>query len=269
MPTTVVDCPACERKLRVPDRLRGKQVKCPECGDTFPATPLLETPTPSAQPETLVYPPDANPLVSTPAPSPVHESAAARPALSEPARLGDDKVAEDLCPKCDAPNPLRTQRCGHCGVELDTADERWERRGVRRDSEPHRGQTVITMGVISVVCGGISMMGCPLLSVFGLGLGIPTWVMGHRDLKKMQAGVMDPRGEAQTRSGWVCGIVGTILSILGLLVLAFIIILEVFVFVSISSTMSAPATQPGNQTPGAPAPVPVPGEPKMLPDREP
>jgi ribosomal protein L40E len=268
MPTTV-DCPACERKLRVPDRLRGKQVKCPECGDTFPATPLLETPPPPAQPETLIYPPDANPLLSTPAPSPVQESAAARPAPSEPARLRDDKVGKDLCPQCNAPNSLEARRCGRCGVELETADERWQRRGVRRDSEPHRGQTVITLGVISVVCGGISMMGCPFLSVFGLGLGIPTWVMGQRDLKKMRSGVMDPRGEAQTRNGWVCGIVGTILSILGMLVLAFIITLEVFLIISIRSSMSAPTTQPGMQTPGAPAPGPVQDEPKIFPERDP
>jgi ribosomal protein L40E len=267
MPTTV-DCPACDRKLRVPDRLRGKQVKCPECGDTFPATPLLETPPPSAQPETLVYPPDANPLVSTPAPSPVQESAAKPAAASEPARFRDEKVAEDFCPQCAAPNPLSAQRCGRCGINLDAEDERWQRRGVRRDSEPHRGQTVITLGVISVVCGGISMMGCPFLSVFGLGLGIPVWVMGQRDLRKMRLGVMDPRGEAQTRSGWVCGIVGTILSILGVLVLAFIITIEVFFFISMSSAMSAQKTQQGMQTPGAPAPVPMQGEPKMIPERD-
>jgi hypothetical protein len=269
MPTTV-DCPACRRKLRVPDRLRGKQVKCPECGDTFASEPPLETPPPSAQPETLVYIPDANPFVpslsdgAAAPPSHVRESPATRAPISAPARPSDDGDADELCPQCDKPNPPNAQRCRHCGAEFDTGSDPWEGRGVRRDSEPHRGQTVITLGVISAVCGGIAMVGCSPLSVFGLGLGIPAWVMGQRDLKKMRAGVMDARGEAQTRSGWICGIVGTILSILGILVLAFVITLEVFMFISIGSIRSAPATQRG-----APAPVLVPGEPKVLPEREP
>jgi len=272
MPTTV-DCPACRRKLRVPDRLRGKQVKCPECGDTFPAAPLLETPPQSTQPETLVYPPDANPFIPSrsdgPAvpPAQAQETGVTRPAISAPARPRDAGTADELCPRCDQPNPPDARRCGHCGAEFDTVSEQWEGRGVRRDSEPHRGQTVITLGVISAVCGGISMMGCTFLSVFGLGLGIPAWVMGQRDLKKMRLGVMDARGEAQTRSGWICGMVGTILSILGMLVLVFVIILEVFAIMSISSMKSAPSTQPGMQTPVAP--IPVPGEPKLLPERDP
>ena len=29
---TVVNCPACERKLKVPETLLGKKVKCPMCG---------------------------------------------------------------------------------------------------------------------------------------------------------------------------------------------------------------------------------------------
>jgi predicted Zn finger-like uncharacterized protein len=31
------DCPSCNRKLRVPDDLLGKKVKCPTCGTTFTA----------------------------------------------------------------------------------------------------------------------------------------------------------------------------------------------------------------------------------------
>jgi hypothetical protein len=34
----VVHCPRCERKLRVPEELYGKSVKCPTCGSTFTAT---------------------------------------------------------------------------------------------------------------------------------------------------------------------------------------------------------------------------------------
>src|SRR6202521_262788 len=34
----VVNCPKCERKLRVPEELLGKKVKCPTCSETFTAT---------------------------------------------------------------------------------------------------------------------------------------------------------------------------------------------------------------------------------------
>jgi predicted Zn finger-like uncharacterized protein len=39
-----VDCPSCNRKLRVPDELLGKQVKCPTCGTTFTAGDAVPPP---------------------------------------------------------------------------------------------------------------------------------------------------------------------------------------------------------------------------------
>jgi predicted Zn finger-like uncharacterized protein len=33
----LIYCPQCERKLRVPDELRGRSVKCPTCGTIFTA----------------------------------------------------------------------------------------------------------------------------------------------------------------------------------------------------------------------------------------
>jgi hypothetical protein len=38
MPETLT-CPECQRKVRLPDHLIGKRVKCPSCGGTFTATP--------------------------------------------------------------------------------------------------------------------------------------------------------------------------------------------------------------------------------------
>ena len=32
---TILDCPACSRKVRVTDDLIGHMVRCPTCGDTF------------------------------------------------------------------------------------------------------------------------------------------------------------------------------------------------------------------------------------------
>lgn len=41
---TLVNCPSCQRKLKVPDELLGKKVKCPGCSTTFTAEEFEETP---------------------------------------------------------------------------------------------------------------------------------------------------------------------------------------------------------------------------------
>jgi hypothetical protein len=46
----------------------------------------------------------------------------------------------------------------------------------------------------------------------GLPLGIAAWIMGHRDLAQMREGHMDPEGFGITQGGWICGIIGTIIS---------------------------------------------------------
>jgi hypothetical protein len=83
------------------------------------------------------------------------------------------------------------------------------RRPPRRDCEPDRGSVVLTLGIISLVC----MVLC-ILSPIGLILGLTSWVMGQKDLRKMRRGDMDPRGEGTTQAGWICGIIGTILNTL-------------------------------------------------------
>ena len=50
-------------------------------------------------------------------------------------------------------------------------------------------------------------------------LGIIAWVMGNGDLKEMDAGAMDPSGRSMTNAGRICGMIGTILLIIGVVVL--------------------------------------------------
>ena len=45
----VVNCPQCERKLRVPEDLLGKKVKCPTCGNTFTAEVPSAAPPPRGE----------------------------------------------------------------------------------------------------------------------------------------------------------------------------------------------------------------------------
>ncbi|HBT21669.1 MAG TPA: hypothetical protein DEA68_03460 [Verrucomicrobiales bacterium] len=53
----------------------------------------------------------------------------------------------------------------------------------------------------------------------GLFIALPAWVMGSKDMRKMNAGKMDPSGKANTQGGLICGIIGTILSLMNFLLL--------------------------------------------------
>src|SRR5262249_43700332 len=81
--------------------------------------------------------------------------------------------------------------------------------------ESHRGVLILVMGILSLVCLPLFWLILPL--VIGVVLGLVSWVMGHGDLKKIQANEMDPDGSGLTRGGWICGIIGTCLNALLLL----------------------------------------------------
>jgi hypothetical protein len=82
---------------------------------------------------------------------------------------------------------------------------------VRRDWEPHRATLVLVLGILSLVCGAMFM--CYALPwIAGLPMGIIAWVMGKRDLRKMRANLMDPAGQGTTQAGYICGLIGTILN---------------------------------------------------------
>jgi len=89
------------------------------------------------------------------------------------------------------------------------------------------------LGIGSVVASALSLLsdGCLclpvisyvafaatiILSILGVALGIPTWILGSRDLASMRAGKMDPAGQGMTKGGWICGIIGTFLGVLDML----------------------------------------------------
>jgi predicted RNA-binding Zn-ribbon protein involved in translation (DUF1610 family) len=217
----VIECPGCSAKLRVPEELRGKKFRCPTCGDMF-------------------VPAD------TPAPATEHFPAPPRPPASSPRQ--EPEVDADLapCPSCGKNIPRTSDLCLYCKADLsrgghdddeeeeeDYDDRPWERRRrgprVRRDCEPHRGTLVMVLGILSTVFAtmGPCLYGVPALLI-GLPLGIVSWVLARRDLAKMKAGTMDPDGYGQTQAGMICGIIGTILSVLvvlGILAVIGIIVL--------------------------------------------
>ena len=93
------------------------------------------------------------------------------------------------------------------------------------DGLQHRGQTVITFGILSFTLPLLSLASiccCPfiplILGVAGLGLAIPAWLMGQADLAKIRAGQMDPAGYQLTQTGMIMGMVGCGVSALAVIV---------------------------------------------------
>jgi predicted Zn finger-like uncharacterized protein len=103
----------------------------------------------------------------------------------------------------EAPIPFRDPLSPPRQDDRDRDDDTPYRRRIRRDFMPHRGGVVLTFGILSLVCGCLSI-------IFG-----PTaWVMGNNDLHEIRAGRMDPQGEGLTQAGRICGMVGTGLALL-------------------------------------------------------
>jgi predicted Zn finger-like uncharacterized protein len=244
---TVVACPECDSKLNVPDGLAGRAVRCVRCGATFTAPEVVSgtpaTPAPQAPPQrqlSVPVPPSA-PAPQPPPPGP-SEDLALRLKLSldddappaRPSRADDDDVEleplaarrpaalndehEDLraCPNCGKQVHRDYVRCPFCGQRLVSSRgrPRSSRRRVRMDAPPHRGGMILTFGILGIV--GVFLC-APFGTPFGLIFGILAWVLGHSDLNKMNAGEMDPEGEGNTRSGWICGIIATCLGLFILL----------------------------------------------------
>jgi hypothetical protein len=145
-----------------------------------------------------------------------------RPSRRQRRRDEDDEPAEPTRPgrdddETDRGRPSRRQRWRDEDDEDDDRDRGRYRSRERWQGEPHRAGLVLTFGIISVSALVVSLVawlvfaGCSLIfCVIGLGLGIPAWIMGHKDLQKINARIMDPAGKGNTTGGYICGIIGTI-----------------------------------------------------------
>ncbi len=69
---------------------------------------------------------------------------------------------------------------------------------------PHRGVLILVLGILGIVCCFIC--------------GIIAWVMGNNDLREIDACRMDPSGRGLTQAGKICGMVGVILAIVGIVI---------------------------------------------------
>lgn len=176
----IILCVSCNHRLNVPEVMAGRQFNCPKCKATQTA-PLA-----SAQASESEY---QIPTYAEP-PPPIQRS----------------KPTQNLktCPNCGESVLVTASKCKHCkewiGEEDEGSDDQDYSRpsagNSRRYVEPHRGGTILTLGILSLII-------CAPLGVFA-------WSMGGSDLSKMRMDRMDRSGEGSTRAGYVCGIIGSI-----------------------------------------------------------
>ncbi len=122
-----------------------------------------------------------------------------------------------FCTACGHQNETNAKFCLSCGKPLSVINKQVLNNSPQaspKDLEPGRGGLILTLGILSLVLLG------PIL-------GIPAWIMGHRDLKKIRAGIIAISQQSSTNSGRILGIIGTFVS-------PFIIIVGIAVAVGIT-----------------------------------
>jgi|SRR5580700_9110148 hypothetical protein len=236
MPTAIC-CPSCKRVLSLPAEALNSQVQCPACKHQFhPAEAMPAENIRAAPIESNAIP--TNGQSAAPASSsspPLAEGTAGResdrklppapPPDYEPRRneRRNKRGIQDLCPNCQAFVDAGVNVCPGCGAEFEPEDDAgyrpWEQAGLeRRDSESHRGGLLLFMGIASLVLPFFFWV-CYLgiaMSLIGLVLSAATAWMGKRDLRKMRDHAMAREGEGLTSGARICGYIGIIFNLLGL-----------------------------------------------------
>lgn len=230
---SAISCPACKRVLNLPAEALNQRVQCPACKHQFhpaeavpvefvrPAGPRFDQ---SAPPATAPAAPAAVPA-NAPRPLERRPTPPAPPGsfdVRRSARRGKRDV-EDLCPSCQAFVPRGVDTCPECRAEFepeDDADYRpWEREGMeRRDSVPHRGGMLLSMGIASLITPVfffICFLG-PIITLAGLIVASATVWMSRVDMNKMREHVMNREGHGTTSGALVCGLIGIALNLLAL-----------------------------------------------------
>jgi hypothetical protein len=130
---TDVDCPSCDQKLRVPDDLLGKKVKCPACKMMFSATA-----------HGLEEPAGAPPVDEGKPPSRASGLTASRRG-TPPSKRSEDE-ADDESPPRSKDSRVRRKRF--------------------RDYQPHRGTIILVLGILAIVTGLHLILG-PIAWIMG------------------------------------------------------------------------------------------------------
>lgn len=186
------NCSQCQSVLQIPDEMAGKQCKCPSCDHVMPI--------PVASSEEDAFQ-DGSPY------------SVEQDVLSHD--LSHDAASTDSAQPDLSPNPFQSPV-----ATPDVADPYGE-------LKPHRGETVLAFGVISLVASFFSCACCPFLVPLGVGFGLPAYLMGKNDLREMTENRRNPNGRSTTQAGMMCGMIGMVIGVLAVALVAFQILMAV------------------------------------------
>jgi predicted Zn finger-like uncharacterized protein len=221
-----VECPSCGQKLKVPDNLAGKKVRCSKCQGTFMAG-APEPPPPPVEDRFTADEPEGD-----------YEE---RPARRKKRRRDED----DFAPERGAGNPGRggmVMSFGIISIVLFAVS------------------LIVGFGGSFIIpFAGFCI---PVFDIIGLVLGILAWTMGSGDLKKIRAGRISRSAEGNTRVGFVTGIIGTVLNALSLLCGCVMVIVGLIFGAAVLGLAGAAASMQTNKTANPPfGPPPGPRRP--------
>lgn len=94
-----------------------------------------------------------------------------------------------------------TDAAGDAPIDALAGLTEYARTSRKTHMRPHRGGTVLVLGILGLVVCCIC--------------GIIAWFMSNNDQREMSAGRMDSSGRNITQAGGLCGVVGVVLSIVG------------------------------------------------------
>jgi predicted Zn finger-like uncharacterized protein len=134
----LIQCPSCERRLRVPDNLLGKQVKCPSCQTTFTAAEGGEAEGPGTAPTEEGRPVTARRRPAPPPPDDDEGNDEERPSRSQRRRPPEDWDEEEGYEEED-----------------DYEEETRPRRRRRRRARTAEAKATVTPPAIALLVAGI------------------------------------------------------------------------------------------------------------------
>jgi hypothetical protein len=159
-----ITCPACNSKLKAPDDLAGRGLKCPRCKAPLKVPAGPSSPSGSAAP----------PAKARPARRPAQEVAPDDLAPIEPSEADCQS-----CPFCGEEVRVGAKKCKSCGETLDVAlrageEAKREARRARRAADRDEGDLVLpnnagmVLGMIGAAVLGIGLL-APVVGVGGIG----------------------------------------------------------------------------------------------------
>jgi len=122
-----------------------------------------------------------------------------------------------FCQKCGTKLEEESNFCQKCGNSISQpyVSNSSSKENTIKYQEPGRGTLILVLGILSIV----------LLGPF---VGIPAWVMGNKDLKKIRNGIISFNEKSATKIGMILGILGIIgSSILIIIVLGIAIVVSI------------------------------------------